>query len=82
MDDELFLLNPHLHPVPRGLPLPDRFLLQVENAPSRPQSCLHPPKRQPRFSQTPTILPPPVLLQSQGRVQAPHKRPLLCVPPS
>jgi len=62
IDHEQLLLHPNLHPVPRGLPPPHSLLLQIPEAPCRPQSCLRPPECQSGLGQTPTILPLPLLL--------------------
>jgi len=62
-------------------PPPHLLLLQIQETPCVPQSRLRPPVHQPGLSQTPTILPLPLLLQGPGHLQAPYSRPLLRLPP-
>jgi len=82
MDYKQFLLHPHLHPLPGGLPPPHCLLLQIQKASRRPQCRLRLPERQPGLSQPPTVLPLPTLLQSPRLDQAPYGRLLLRLPPS
>jgi len=47
MDNEQLLFHPHLHPGPRGLPPPNRLILQVPKTAGRPHGGLRPPIREP-----------------------------------
>jgi len=46
-----------------------------------PLDRLRPPELQPSLGRTPAVMPVALLFQGPGLVEAPHARPLLCLPP-